>query len=185
MKSLYIFGISLIVLALLGACGPSAGVVAGAVNETLIAMPTQTAFPTYTPNPTYTQIATNTPYPTFTPAPTQTARVIIITPTETYTPEFTPTITQTPTNTPTITPTQDKLKTDKGSGFYLVGIDIAPGVWRSNGTADDCYWEVSSTTGDIIDNHFGMSGGTMYIPISAFQVELDPECGSWTFLSNP
>lgn len=179
MKKTLVFFLGVMCLLLLGACGPSAEVVAGAVSGTLVALPTQTAFPTYTPFATYT------PYPTYTPAPTQTAVIKIVTPTATSTPEYTPTITQTPTTTPTITPTVDQLKTDKGPGFYLVGTDIAPGVWRSMGSSDSCYWEIDTATGDIINNHFGMAGGTMYIPTSAFQVQLDPECGRWTFLNNP
>ena len=83
--------------------------------------------------------------------------------------KHTPTITNTPTNTFTPTPTTDPLRKTKGNGFYLIGVDIAPGVWRSQGTGDSCYWSVTTLTGDIIDNHFGMSGGTAYIPDYGFQ----------------
>jgi len=114
----------------------------------------------------------------------------LVTPTYTHTPLYTatitntPTMTLTPTNTVPPTTTLDPLKKDKGAGFYLVGVDIAPGVWRSNGTADDCYWSVTKKNGDIIDNHFGMAGGTIYISPTAFQVELLEECGTWTWLSD-
>jgi hypothetical protein len=54
-------------------------------------------------------------------------------------------------------------------------------VWRSDGTNDDCYWEITEADGDIIDNHFGMAGGTASIPASAFQVQFD-DCGTWTFI---
>jgi len=121
----------------------------------------------------------------------------IVTATFTPTPLFTPTITltptntSTPTNTPTITSTPNVVQTeqarewvrltrDRGSGFYLVNVDIAPGIWRSTPGLDGCYWKVSSATGDIIANHFGMSGGTAYIPSTAFQVQFD-DCGIWTF----
>ena len=70
---------------------------------------------------------------------------------------------------------------DKYDGFYLVNVDIAPGIWQSLGTQDDCYWEISTKTGDIIDNHFGMAGGTMYIAASAYQVMME-DCGTWTYL---
>jgi hypothetical protein len=118
-----------------------------------------------------------TPKNTFTP-------IIPPTATKTPTPAFTPTITATPTITPTLTPTLDPLKKARGSGMYLVNVDIAPGVWRSDGKNDSCYWKVSSTTGDIIQNYYGMAGGTIYIPESGFQVELN-DCGTWTFLQNP
>jgi hypothetical protein len=106
------------------------------------------------------------------------------TPKYTPTPRNTPTVTNTPTNTFTPTPTVDPLKMMRGDGFYLIGIDIAPGVWRSQGSGDGCYWAVTRTNGDIIDNHFGMSGGTAYIPAYGFQVEFD-DCGMWVFISNP
>ncbi|PKO00659.1 MAG: hypothetical protein CVU43_14030 [Chloroflexi bacterium HGW-Chloroflexi-5] len=104
--------------------------------------------------------------------------------TTTPTPVYTPTITETPTITPTETPTLDPLKIPRGNGMFLVNVDIAPGVWRSDGKNDDCYWKVSTSTGDIIKNFFGMAGGTIYIPESAFEVELQ-DCGTWTFLQNP
>jgi hypothetical protein len=103
--------------------------------------------------------ATFTPVPTYTPLPT-------------LEPVFV---------TATFTPVPD-LQTEKTAGFYLVNIDIAPGIWRNNGVSGGCYWSVTTRTGDIIDNHFGMGGGTMYIPPNAFQVQLDAKCGTWTWL---
>ena len=136
-----------------------------------------TEVPTNTPYPTYTT------YPTLTPNPTYTPEFVIVTATFTSTPKYTPTITLTPTNTATPTNTQDPTKMDKKDGFYLVDSEIAPGVWRSNGTQNNCYWEVSTPTGDIISNHFGMAGGTMYVPSSGFQVMLE-NCGTWTYIGN-
>lgn len=107
-----------------------------------------------------------------------------ITQTLTPTPEFTPTITNTPEPTNTPSPTIDPLKIAKGDGFYLIGVDIAPGVWRSDGKGDNCYWKVSMASGDIVDNHFGMAGGTAYISSSGFQVQFE-RCGTWTFLQDP
>jgi hypothetical protein len=123
---------------------------------------------------------TMTPSNTLTPIPSQTQ---------------TPSITLTNTNTPipisnpNMTKTSKKeieirLKSDKSDGFYLVNIDIAPGVWRSNGSGDDCYWATTTKTGDIISNNFGMAGGTAYISETAYQVEFDG-CGIWTYLSGP
>lgn len=90
-----------------------------------------------------------------------------------------PTATPTVTNTPE--PTMDVTKLSRGDGFYLVGSEIAPGVWRSTAGRDSCYWEVTRSNGDIIDNHFGMSGGTMYVSASGFQVRLD-DCGQWEWI---
>ena len=158
---------------LLPGCKPTADQIAIPVQQTLEAIPTQTAFPTLTALPTYT------------PLPTQTPWIIIVTPTFTATPMFTPTNTIVPTSTQPPTSTPSPLKKDKKPGFYLVGIDIAPGVWRSLGSSDSCYWSITDRYGNIINNHFGMAGGTMYIPTQSYQVQLDADCGTWTFLQEP
>ena len=42
-----------------------------------------------------------------------------------------------------------------GEGSYLVGAEIQPGTWQSQGDrVEDCYWEVSDAQGEIIDNNF-------------------------------
>lgn len=146
----------------------------------------------WTPESTFTPYPTYTTAPTYTPEPTiaiEVTRIVLVTPTDTPTPIYTPTDTGTPTITPNATQTAEalvlaKLYGDKNDGFYLINLDIAPGIWRSTGTGDDCYWAVTDQRGDIIDNHFGMSGGTAYIPSSGFQVEFD-DCGTWQYLSPP
>lgn len=75
-------------------------------------------------------------------------------------------------------------KADKYYGFYLVGSEIASGNWRNTGNSDNCYWAITDSKGEIIENYFGMTGGTMYVPNTAFQVELDKECGIWKYLGN-
>jgi hypothetical protein len=153
----------------------SPSMVNASVAETLAAIPTGTNVPTYTPPPTIVV-----------------TKLVIVTPESTATPIYTPTITNTPLP-PTSTPDRlltstaeamEKLTADKGDGFYLVNIDIAPGVWRSTGTGNSCYWATTTATGDIIDNHFGMSGGTAYISPNAFQIEFE-DCGTWVFISAP
>lgn len=81
-----------------------------------------------------------------------------------------------------LAPTNDNRGNIKLPGFYLVNIDIAPGVWRNFGDSDSCYWSVTNWKGEIIDNFFGMTGGTMYVPTNAFQVEISKECGAWVLL---
>ncbi len=118
---------------------------------------TEAAKPTRTPLPTRTPGPTATPLPpTETPnAATQTAVV------------FGPLI------------------ADKYAGIYLINVDIAPGVWRNNGQIDSCYWKRSDRYGNIIDNFFGLGGGTIYIAPSDFQVQLDQDCGMWTYIGPP
>lgn len=127
------------------------------VVQTALAQITQTAMAA----PTSTFVLTNTALPINTQGPS---------------------ITPAPTNTPA--PTIDSTRANKGNGFYLVNVDIAPGVWRSTGSSDGCYWAVTSSTNDILNNHFGMSGGTAYIDPAGFQVEFNG-CGTWEFLSPP
>jgi len=126
-----------------------------------------------TPYPTYTFYPTYTPYPTYTQPAMPEPVIIVVTETPTSTPEFSPT----PPG-----PTVDVLFADKAPGFYLVGVDIGPGSWRSNGSGDNCYWNITTKTGETIKNHFGMAGGTMYIAAEAYQVQMDSECGTWTYL---
>lgn len=166
----------LILFFLLVSCTPKPEQIAPYLFQTQTAWPTQTPYATYTPQNTYT------PFPTYTPINTYTPIIKVVTGTSSPTPVYTPTSSQTPTITFTPSPTTDPLKAPHGDGFYLINIDIAPGIWRSNGTGDSCYWEVSTKTGDIISNHFGMSGGTAYLPATGFQIRFE-DCGTWEFLS--
>ena len=169
-------------------CTPAAPLMSTAVAGTLTAQPIL---------PTETDLPTQTAYPTFTLPPSQTPLVIVVTATLTPTPRYTPTITPTATITPTVTitttPTDtmtptvtiSPLVTTKSPGFYLVGLEIAPGVWRSNGSGDGCYWAITNRTGDILTNFYGMAGGTLYVPSDGFQVELQRGCGDWEYLGQP
>jgi len=158
---------------LLVGCAPSEAQLQAAVAQTVqafTAVPSNTAYPTLTP------------WPTYTPYPTQTPKIVVVTATSSPTPKFTPTITNTKPPTPTATNTPNPLTADKEAGNYLVGVDIAPGLWRNNGTSDSCYWTINDKFGGIINNYFGMGGGTMYIPAGAFSVRLERECGTWTYM---
>jgi len=120
-----------------------------------------------------------TKYPTYTIVPPE---LIIVTATpipSTSTPII-PAASQTPS-----APTQPPLTADHNPGIYLVNVDIAPGVWRNNGTEKGCYWEITDRQGKIIQNFFGQAGGTIYIPQNAFQITLEERCGTWTYLGPP
>lgn len=141
-------------------------------------MPSQTPYPTPTLLPTYTN------YPTL--------QAIVVTATFTPSPIGTATDTLTATVSPTQTATSDstgtaeaeefaRLTRIRSSGFYLVGVDIAPGSWRSTAGHDSCYWARYNKSGDILDNHFGLSGGTIFIRATDFEIEFDG-CGNWTYL---
>lgn len=151
--------------------------------------PTATPYSTYTPFPTLTPYSTHTPYPTYTLVPPQQVTVfVIVTATQSPTPLHTSTITLVPSptpipsRTPIPSPTLSPLQNPKAPGIYLVNVDIAPGIWRNNGTSDKCYWKRADKTGKTLGNHFGQSGGTIYIAPTDFSVTLEAECGTWTYL---
>lgn len=168
----------LVVFLIVSGCSPDPVEIAALVEQTVAAIPTTTPYPTHTPQNTYT------PYLTLTPMNTATPIIKVVTPTFTATPLFTATETGTPTETLPPTETPDLLKQSRGPGFYLIGVDVAPGVWRSNGNTDSCYWSVTTKTGSIIRNHFGMAGGTAYLPATGYQIEFGSDCGTWEWLSD-
>jgi len=176
------------------------------------AVPSQTAFPTLAARPTYTQPATQTAVPTVAVTVLVTVEVtrlvdrpVTVTPTETplESPTVTPTPTITPipsntarpTLTPSNTPTPDDAKTATAAalasmtapmpdGNYLVNVDIAPGVWRNDGSNSDgtnCYWERLAKEGTIINNYIGAGNGTMFVAATDFQVHME-NCGTWTYI---
>ncbi len=69
----------------------------------------------------------------------------------------------------------------KGDGFYTVGVEIAPGSWRSTGSNDGCYWARLDGGQDIIDNHFGNAGGTVTVAVSDYEVQFS-DCGQWEYV---
>jgi hypothetical protein len=161
------------------ACAPSIRAIQTAIAGTQAA---------WTPIPSQTARPTQTAYFTYTPQPTIFITKIV---TETFTPTllFTPTKTGTPTITPNYNASKTAsalalMKQNKEDGNYLIGVDIAPGIWRNNSIGDYCYWERLTRTGDIIDNYLGAGGGTAYISPSDFAFRSE-RCGIWTFISNP
>jgi hypothetical protein len=106
---------------------------------------------------------------------------------------ITPVPTDIPAPTDTPAPTLDMTKeaqinliADKPAGYYLIGIDIAPGLWRSKGKGEGCYWATTDKKGEIIDNDLGLAGMTAYISPEAFQVKFGERCGGdWVYLGPP
>lgn len=92
-----------------------------------------------------------------------------------------PTSATTTTAVPTTT-TAPGPKTSFADGSYRVGVDIAPGTYRSSATATGCYWKrMSNFTGvdDIIANYLSNSPTTVTILASdtGFQTR---GCGTWS-----
>jgi hypothetical protein len=97
----------------------------------------------------------------------------------------------TPTSTPASTATPDLaaataeawsyLIADKQDGYYTVGVEIAPGRWESQGNQDDCYWARYDQNQNVLDNHFGLAGGTVTIRPTDYEVQFDG-CGTWKYV---
>jgi len=65
------------------------------------------------------------------------------------------------------------------SGKYLVGKDVQPGTWQSQGDkVENCYWEISDAQGNIIDNNMISVAPqfTIHIPPTAAGFTVDG-CG--------
>lgn len=62
------------------------------------------------------------------------------------------------------------------NGDYLVGTDIATGVWRCSADGGSLYWETDTKSGDIIDNDLG---SIARVPTSAYSVTLRGCDGDW------
>ena len=82
---------------------------------------------------------------------------------------------------PTLSPDAEA---PKDSGFYTVGVEIAPGLWRSTGDGDSCYVARLDENQDPIDNNFGNAGITVNIQPTDYEVEFN-DCGTWEYLGNP
>lgn len=192
---------SLLALMLIGCnAGPTADQIDATVRArlteiapapvTIIPLPTRVPPPTATPEirivqvevtRVVTKIVTQTPTPTplFTSTPTPepaqataTARAMSAAATSTSKAE------SAATTATAVAALNAALYSDKEDGFYLVNVDIGPGLWRSLGSGDRCYWERLNSNNDILDNHFGLAGGTVRIFASDFQFHTE-DCGTW------
>lgn len=83
----------------------------------------------------------------------------------------------------TLTPPSSGPTQPFGAGVWLVGEEIAPGIWRNSDSSNSCYWErrsgLGGTFGEIITNEFSTAIQTVAIGASdvAFYSH---RCGTWT-----
>jgi hypothetical protein len=90
--------------------------------------------------------------------------------------------TQEATASTTPEPTQAGPTDPHEDGLYLVGADIAPGLWRS--TASDqrfCYWARRKYDGVVLASYYGLPGGELLVHSDDYEVELDG-CGTWIYV---
>jgi hypothetical protein len=85
-----------------------------------------------------------------------------------------------------VAPTTGPQATTFGSGAWIVGIDIAPGIYRSTGMAQSCYWRRVSGFGGGYDESIevGFAGGiqTVSILVTDAGFSADEDCGTWSLI---
>ncbi len=96
-----------------------------------------------------------------------------------------PTATLAPSATPTAT--VDFTKSDKRDGSYMVGSEIAAGIWRSSGGSadDECWLTIKTFSGDLVDITGELPGATIRIPAGEYIVYIGGGSGNkcvWSFL---
>lgn len=58
--------------------------------------------------------------------------------------------------------------------------EIAPGTYRTKGQLEDCYWERTSRSGEILDNRFATSAQEVTVTIRASDGQFTTRgCGDW------
>lgn len=62
------------------------------------------------------------------------------------------------------------------NGDYIIGTDIAAGVWQCRSSGDSLYWETTDRTGEIIDNDLG---SIARVNADAFAVKLKGCLNDW------
>ena len=72
-----------------------------------------------------------------------------------------------------------------GDGYWFVGSEIAPGLWRNSDSSQLCYWERLSsfdwTLGSIVAN--GLSESIQTVQIATTDIGFRSwDCGTWTYL---
>lgn len=65
----------------------------------------------------------------------------------------------------------------KGDGYYLIGVEIASGVWETANGSDSCYWALLDNNQETLKNHFGPSGGTINLAGNYYELEIK-NCGT-------
>lgn len=111
--------------------------------------------------------------------------------------EFTETAEAEPTSTPAPTETAPAAGSARttpelsptgphGDGMYVVGVEIAPGLWRSIRTPDMdterfCYFSRRKYDGVLLGSYYGLPGPNLLIRPGDYEVEMDG-CGMWVYM---
>lgn len=108
------------------------------------------------------------------------------TPLASVSPNFAPTstITTPPTRRQASHATYTAMRASKGDGTFLVGVEIAVGIWASSPSrTESCFWARRKANGVIFESYFGPPTETT-ISIQPGDYEFETlGCGTWTFVS--
>ncbi|WP_460779997.1 hypothetical protein [Microbacterium shaanxiense] len=68
-----------------------------------------------------------------------------------------------------------------GAGLYIVGTDVQPGTFQTNGDIKDCYWARLDAAGEIIDNNFVTAASQVQLTIDPgdYSLSIEGGCGEW------
>jgi len=84
-----------------------------------------------------------------------------------------------------LTPCTNAPTSSFGDGYYLIGTEVAAGLWRNSDSSQMCYWERLSGFGwslqDIITNKLSTSIQTVQVKASDLGFHSE-DCGVWTYL---
>lgn len=65
-------------------------------------------------------------------------------------------------------------------GIYKLGVDIQPGTYAIDRPVEDCYWERTDSSGDIIDNDFISGAARVEVTIQPSDYSFYANrCGEW------
>ena len=65
-------------------------------------------------------------------------------------------------------------------GSYTVGVDVAPGRYKTIGPVDGCYWETLDEAGEINDNNFVDAAPQVIMTVRKSDFAVNSEdCGPW------
>ena len=68
-----------------------------------------------------------------------------------------------------------------GDGTWIVGEDVQPGTYRTQGRVDGCYWARLTAGGEVIDNNFISAALQAVVIVEASDALIESSgCGTWT-----
>lgn len=74
----------------------------------------------------------------------------------------------------------EMIKNSVSPGSKIIGKDMKPGVYETyKDRVEDCYWELSDSQGNIIDNNFVSVAGRLTVNTAGAYGFTSRSCGEW------